>query len=558
MPTTAVLRRVLASTAVGCLLALGASASAQAADFTWSGSGSSSNWSESANWLGGTAPTASSSLGIVSFPAAGTPRVSTNDLSGLSLNQLQVGDSAGYSLGGQALTLGIGGLSVTASEGPGVFKLTNPLALSSSQTWTVAGSNGPAPDVEIAGQLTGSSSALTINLSNYRSFTLGEQLGSTSVDDELGNVVINGVEKTEADGTNFKTPVELQAKLNATDGHSVSVNHVVLTSEAAVGPLSASSSWLGLKGSAGPVTLHSSVLGADEILSTPSISFDSGSEFIDVLSHEGSTAGTDYGQIKASGPVTLGGAALVLEDQFPEASRECGPPVVGRVYTLISASSITGQFAEVPDGGTAIAFCAVFGGSGPTFGIVSERAYAYRINYNTASSPQTVTATSLAGVPEPTPAPTPGPGPSTTMPTTTTPPPSAIYGTTTGAVSGVQLAAALRRQLVPSGKTTKIPGLLKHGGLSMPFTALTGGTLTIGWYELPPGAKLARKVKPVLVASGKRTFSAAGTGAVTVKLTSAGKRLLRHAKRLKLVAKGAFVGSGNASAVVTRGFTVRR
>jgi hypothetical protein len=552
MPT--IPRRVLAST-VGCLLTLAVSASAQAADFAWSGGGSSSNWSEAANWLGGTAPASSSSLGVVSFPSAGTHRVSTNDLSGLSLNQLQVGDSAGYSLSGQTLTLGSGGLSVTASEGPGVFKLTNPLTLSSSQTWTVAGSNGPAPDVEIAGQLTGSSSALTINLSNYRVFTLGEQLGSTSVDDELGNVTVNGVEKTEGDGTNFKTPVELQAKLNASDGHSVSVNHVVLTSEAAVGPLSASSSWLGLKGTAGPVTLHSSVLGADEILSTPSVSFDGGSEFIDVLSHEGAAAGTDYGQIKASGPVSLGGAALVLEDQFPEASRQCGPPVVGRVYTLISASSITGQFAEVPDGGTAIAFCAVFGGSGPTFGIISERAYAYRINYNTSSSPQTVTATSLAGVPEP--APSPGPGPNTTPPTTTSPP-SAIYGTTTGAVSGVQLAAALRRQLVPSGKAAKIPALLKHGGLSMPFTALTPGTLTIGWYELPPGAKLAKKVRPVLVASGKRTFSAAGAGTVAVKLTSAGKRLLRHARRVKLVAKGAFVSSGNASAVVMRGLALRR
>jgi hypothetical protein len=531
------------------VLVFGISASAQAADFSWSAGGSSTAWSEAANWQGGVAPTAGASLGVVSFPAAGTPRSSNNDLSGLSLNHLQVEATAGYSLSGQALTLGSGGLSISGPESAfTVFKLTNPLTLSGSQTWTA--SSG----AEIAGQLSGTSSALTLNDSSYERFTFGELLGSTSVDDELGDVSINGVEKTEADGTNFKTPVELQAKLNASDSHSVSVNHVFLTSEAAVGPLHATDSSVGLDGTAGPVTLTRSVLGGN--LSTPSVSFDSGSEYIDSLSHDGSTAGTDYGQLKASGPVSLGGAALVLEDIYPEVSKECGPQVVGRVDTLISASSISGQFAEVPDGGTAITFCAVFGAGG----ITSERAYAWRINYNTASSPQTVTATSLAGVPVPTPGPGPTPAPgggSTTTPATALPP-SPTHGTPTATVSGVQMAALLRGQLVPSGKAAKIPALLKHGGLSMPFTALTGGTLTIGWYELPPGAKLAKKVRPVLVASGKRTFSGAGTGAVTIKLTSAGKHLLRQSKRVKLVAKGTFAGSGNASAVVTRGLTVRR
>jgi hypothetical protein len=519
---------------------------AHAADFTWSGGGTTTNWSEASNWLGGTAPSASSSLGTVSFPAAGSPQSSTNDLSGLSLTGLQVNAAAGYSLSGQAITLGSGGLSVVTSEAPLAFKLANPVLLGGSQTWTIAGtSSGFGSDTEISGQLSGSSSALTLNDSGYANqhLTLGELFSPTSVDDELGDVTINGVEKTEADGTTFKTPVELQAKLNASDGHSVSVNHVFLTSEAAVGPLNATDSWMWLHGTAGPVTLTSSVLGPVEILSTPSVSFDSGSEFIDSLSHEGATPGSDYGQVKASGPVALGGAALELEDQLPTTSRECSPPVVGRVYTLLSASSITGQFAEVPDGGTAIAFCVVFGGSGPSFGIVSERAYAYRINYNTASSPQTVTATSLADVPVGPPPPSPG---STSPPPATTPPPSHGGSTPTATISSAQIAAVLRRQLVPGSKAVQIGMLLKRGGLAMPFTALAPGTLTVQWYELPPGAKLAKKTKRVLVASGKRTYAAAGTGTVAVKLTVAGKRLLRHAKRVKLEAKGTFVTTHSA------------
>jgi hypothetical protein len=121
-------------------------------------------------------------------------------------------------------------------------------------------------------------------------------------------------------------------------------------------------------------------------------------------------------------------------------------------------------------------------------------------------------------------------------------------------ISAAQIAASLVRQLTPSGKAATIGSLLKNGGLTMPFKALEAGTLNVGWYEVSVGARSAKhsKAKPVLVASGQITFPAAGTGKVMVRLTAIGTRLLKHAKRVKLEAKGAFTPIGGARVSVAR------
>jgi hypothetical protein len=132
-------------------------------------------------------------------------------------------------------------------------------------------------------------------------------------------------------------------------------------------------------------------------------------------------------------------------------------------------------------------------------------------------------------------------------------------GGTTG-VSSAQIAVLLAGQLTPSGKAAKIAALLKSGGFTVVFKALEAGTAVINWYQVPPGAKLAKKAKPkpVLVAAGKRTFSAAGTATIKIKLTAAGKRLLKHAKKLKLTAKGTFTPTGKAPITATRTFVLKR
>ncbi len=115
-------------------------------------------------------------------------------------------------------------------------------------------------------------------------------------------------------------------------------------------------------------------------------------------------------------------------------------------------------------------------------------------------------------------------------------------------ISPAQLKVLLARQLLPVGKVT-IGSLLKHGGLSMSFTAPEAGSLSVRWYQVPSGAKLAKttKVKPVLIASGKLTFSAVGTGKVKLTLTAQGRKLLRHAKRVKLESKGIFTPQGGTA-----------
>jgi hypothetical protein len=143
--------------------------------------------------------------------------------------------------------------------------------------------------------------------------------------------------------------------------------------------------------------------------------------------------------------------------------------------------------------------------------------------------------------------------------TTVLPPPIEPPDGGPAPLTPAQLAALLSKQLVPSGKASKIGTVLKHGGLTLAVQGLTAGTLTVQWYVLP-GAKLARQVKakPVLVATGKLTLAAAGVGTLQLHLTAAGRRLLKHARRVKVVARGVFVASDGAVANATSGMVVRR
>jgi len=127
-------------------------------------------------------------------------------------------------------------------------------------------------------------------------------------------------------------------------------------------------------------------------------------------------------------------------------------------------------------------------------------------------------------------------------------------------IAAAKIAAALAAALAPSGKAAKIAALLKHGGFAFKLSALEAGSATVDWLDVPPGAKLARhgKPKPVLVAAGHLSFAAAGTGVIKLKLTGAGKRLLKHAKRVKLTAVGTFAPTGAPTVRAARAFLLTR
>ncbi len=145
------------------------------------------------------------------------------------------------------------------------------------------------------------------------------------------------------------------------------------------------------------------------------------------------------------------------------------------------------------------------------------------------------------------------------------------------------VAAFFAQQLAPTGKAAKIGTLLKTGLFKEKLKAPEAGTATVRWYYLPPGAKLpgtsaaeqamraksaaekgagkaAKKAAPppVLVASGSVTFHAAGTASVKLRLTGAGRRLLRHSKRIRLTATCTFTPVGGAAVATSGTFELSR
>jgi hypothetical protein len=129
-----------------------------------------------------------------------------------------------------------------------------------------------------------------------------------------------------------------------------------------------------------------------------------------------------------------------------------------------------------------------------------------------------------------------------------------------GGISSAQIKALLAGQLIPSGKAAKIRVLLKSGGFTLVFKAPEAGIVLIDWYQVRSGAKLTGKAqpRPLLVAAGKLTFLAKGSARMRIKLTLAGRRLLEHAKQLKVTAKGAFTPPDRSPITTTRAFLLKR
>ncbi len=125
-------------------------------------------------------------------------------------------------------------------------------------------------------------------------------------------------------------------------------------------------------------------------------------------------------------------------------------------------------------------------------------------------------------------------------------------------VNSAVVLASLARQLAVSTKVASIGSLLKQGGLRMSVQALEAGTLVVDWWQVPKGARLSRKVKPVLIASGRLIFPAAGSGMVKISLTAAGRKLLAHVKRQALTVQGVFTPNAQDPISATKGIVVRR
>ncbi len=134
-------------------------------------------------------------------------------------------------------------------------------------------------------------------------------------------------------------------------------------------------------------------------------------------------------------------------------------------------------------------------------------------------------------------------------------PPRAFLSTT---LTEAQIRQSLRQQLGIKGRQVRIASLRKRKRYAYGFTALTAGTLAISWYYVPPGARAPSSTAPVLFAAGHVTFRTAGTRTVLLTLTSRGRKLLRHRRRIALVARGSFTPSAKGTISATKSFTVTR
>ncbi|OHE82962.1 MAG: hypothetical protein A3G75_09330 [Verrucomicrobia bacterium RIFCSPLOWO2_12_FULL_64_8] len=123
----------------------------------WSNLTRNHNWTNGANWVGGTAPPNDGTADVL-FPASGWLHFVTLDAS-QSLNSLTVGedDSNAYYLfsvtGGASLTIGSGGIIVPAYQGDSwhIFDSTFTLNAGAAQSWNV----GSSSDLVINGTITG-------------------------------------------------------------------------------------------------------------------------------------------------------------------------------------------------------------------------------------------------------------------------------------------------------------------------------------------------------------------------------------------------------------------
>jgi autotransporter-associated beta strand protein len=158
--------------------------------YSWSGNGSTGNWSESANW------------GYVGIPgngdtvifSAGQPRLTnTNNISGLSLCQIRfVGTAGGYSIYGNSFTINCS--SIEATNTAGANTIYNAITLSASPVTVNVGSGA---SLTLAGALSGTGGLTKTGAGTltYSGATANTYSGATTVNDGtllLSKTIANG------------------------------------------------------------------------------------------------------------------------------------------------------------------------------------------------------------------------------------------------------------------------------------------------------------------------------------------------------------------------------
>jgi hypothetical protein len=264
---------------------------------TWTGA-IDANWSTNSsgttNWSGSVPVNGDALI----FPAGAAHLTNVDDIANLTVGSVTFsGATGGYNLGGtNPLTISSG---ATASNTAGTNTINLPVVLGATQSFTV----GTGAQLNVGGVVSGSA---------------GLVKAGTGTLDLLGADTYNG-------GTTVSTGTLL------VDGST--------------GDISLAGGTLGGTGTVGVVTATAGTLspgGANNpgVLNSAAVTLNSSTTFNALL--DGTTPGNgpnNYGQLKASGAVNLGGATLSATINFPLATNAS--------FTLIQATgTISGTFAQ--------------------------------------------------------------------------------------------------------------------------------------------------------------------------------------------------------------------
>jgi hypothetical protein len=353
---------------------------------TWTGASAGTGWSQNGSWAGVLGPTgtvdtlifpALTSGACTAVPATAACYSSNNDVSGLSARAIKIDDGTGYSITGDGLALGSGGITAsTAASSPTPSTLGIPVTLSGAQAWTISGAAGGGGGLAING-VSGSGDSLAVALSNRAALNVG-------ADAEVGALTVSGANPGDSgSGAAQNGTLTFTSGLNHADGAPVALNDVAVVtgSGASSGPLTATGASLQIgPGHAGPLSVAGS------------LSLDSASQLTLFLDGPGTSPGSDYSQISATGPVTLSGTLTLASG-----TSGCPTLVEGQADTLITTTgSLSGTFAGVPNGTTVTLPC---GSDAPVV----------QINYTTnavtatavSSAPVSLDAPGISGLAEP-------------------------------------------------------------------------------------------------------------------------------------------------------------
>jgi hypothetical protein len=578
-------------------LAVPTAAGAFLASYTWTGASAekfSYRWSASGNWQSKTAP--SGKVGTLTFPKLPSAEAcssdpfancwtSENDVTGIEAEALVIDLGAPYDIFDHGLALGSGGVTATTSgTEPFLFTLFTPLALSASQTWTVDGGSGGSNHGFLRlGQVQGETKELAINLSNAATVEFCESA-------QVGAVTAKG-SGTLLMRSNCGSP-----SLNGQDGKAVTLSGgtalVAFDDTPSIGPLTTD----------GPVEVGHGAFSTevpDAVLSVDGgMTLSASSTLTQFIDHSGSGTGA-YSQIKATGSVSLASAHLTLGLGHDFTKLSCPVLKPGDVDTLITTTgALTGTFSGISNGATiplsdcgsselapptvtinytahSVTATIVTAGEGEEGSKEAEEEAKRKAEEETAAKHKAEEETAAKHKAEEETAAKRKAEEEAAAKHKAEEETAAKHKAEEQAAARrkaeeetaakhkaeeealSQVASALAGWLSPHGKLAKLRTILKRDGYAFAVTAPLTGALTISWYQLPKGAHLTAH-KPVLVASGSVSLSAANAAKITLKLTSVGKRLLKHAQTIKLTARGIFSPRAAAPIARLRSFTLKR